>query len=137
MVRYERYHRARLLTEEEWLDIMAEIPGVPIEQTGSWWLCSLLSGELIKYHAVRNETIRNAVPSEICGIRPVFDVVTAALPYQRGDKVMIGNIKCSVITISRNTKSFEALADKIISMRDFNNIGTYINSSVFRNLIKN
>ena len=92
MVRYERYHQARLLTEEEWLDIMAEIPGVPIEQTGSWWLCPLLHGWHAKYRVVRNEIIKNASPIEIHGIRPVFDIVTASLPYQRGEKVLIGSV---------------------------------------------
>lgn len=132
---YEKYKTARLISAEEWKDIMATIPNVPIETKvgGWWWLCAEPDKNAVTVgYVARGDMMRKDYLSVLNGIRPLFCIPSKMMP-KRGEKVLIGRVTCTVVGV--NNGGFEALADDIVATRNFYGLGSYINSPVFRNFI--
>lgn len=136
MKQYEKYKKARLITADEWKHIMSAIPNVPIETEvgGWWWLCAESDENTVTVgYVARDDMIRKGCLSAFNGIRPLFCILSKVMP-KRGEKVLIGRVTCTVVGVYNGW--FEALADDIFATRNFYGLDSYINSPVFRSLIK-
>lgn len=90
-----------LMLKERYETVIAEIPHIPMDNPVACWL---QNGYIISEDGtVAEETD----PMALFGIRPVFYLNTQ--PLKRGEKVKVGNIYCTAISIC------EALADIHIS----------------------
>lgn len=131
MEKVERYKTARLLTKAEWEDVIATIPGIPIDVEYEWWLAPD-----DKYWAVRDDRISEKFASRvICAIRPVLELQYSGTLPCVGDKVMVGSTPCTVISVTKITGNVTAFADKVVCFHALMGIDKYINSSTFRSLV--
>ena len=92
-----------LMLKERYETVIAEIPHIPMDNPVACWL---QNGYIISEDGTVTE---ETDPMALFGIRPVFYLNTNTQPLKRGEKVKVGNIYCTAISIC------EALADIHIS----------------------
>ena len=117
-----------LLTKEQWEEVIATVPNIPIETNWWWWTsspavsdngtpkvwCVGREGEMHRYNASYGN----------CGIRPLITVFDPGA--DPGEKVTIG-LNCTGTVVGKKT----VLVDKIIAVRRFDeNSSSYGDSEI-------
>ena len=124
-----------LLSRQEWDAIMAEVPNVPIETKGQWWLRSSGFDGCAAY-VVNDGRAHNIghKPNVPCGIRPAIKLTEKI--GTAGEKALLNNNLCTFIELD------VLLFDQILGYHIFDNksckyeeseIKKYINSESFKN----
>ena len=122
-----------LLTKEQWEEVIATVPNIPIETNWWWWTSSpaVSDNDTSKVWCVgrEGEMHRYSVSYGNCGIRPLITVFD--LEADPGEKVTI-SLSCTGTVVGKKT----VLVDKIIAVRRFDENSSSYNNSEIKSFIE-
>lgn len=131
MVKFDQWANVRLLTEDEWIYIVATVPNIPIEMDDTWWLQRDPSSTGSFLHGSACVRGNGAVGfsyslKNLLGVRPYFEITGyAGTP---GEKVSVGNLVCTVTDVETSLNELSrthVLADDILSFMFYDDINNF------------
>lgn len=107
---------ARLITVDEYNDIVGRVPNVPIEMPDKWWTSTAQENRTFCCVSADGDIIKVGVMSR-CGIRPLY-IIKGDYNLKPGDKVNVYCMPCTVtdvLTDTDGTAINHAFADEFVS----------------------
>lgn len=152
MVKVNGFLAARLLFPEEWENIVATVPNVPVDIGGYWWLsnpdkkntpervfCVNKNGEVVfTYLDDASLGVSFAYLRDVClGVRPVF--VISGKAGNVGDKVYIKNLPCTVFELTNTPIGgyhTRVLSDVVLKRETLSSVEFLLHSSILNDILE-
>ena len=139
MVKVNGFLAARLLFPEEWENIVATVPNVPVEIGRYWWLSNPdKENTPDKIFCVnKNGEVLYTYLSDAClGVRPVFDISGKA--GNVGDKAYIKNLPCTVFKLNNTPIGYQTrvLSDAVLKTEVLSSVEFLLHSSILNDILE-
>lgn len=139
MVKVNGFSAARLLFPEEWENIVATVPNVPVDIGGNWWLSNPDKENAPDriFYANRNGEVDHTYLGDAClGVRPVF--VISGKAGNVGDKVYIKNLPCTVFELTNTPIGYRTrvLSDAVLKRETLSSVELFLHSSILDDILE-
>ena len=131
MREFNFYDDVRLVTQQEWENIVSCIPNVPVEVSFGWWTASNTDHLGKGVFVTGSGDLSVCDPDVVKGIRPLFKVKSAS-GLHTGEKVNICGALCTVVDVYLDPSEFYALADVALTVNVQNGWDRFLHSERFK-----